>query len=112
MFRKTLVVLGLAAAMPLVGSFGGVAHAQIDVSNSKVTCVTLLQTQIKISPAVVLGGTQPATLKLKGKLAGCTSDAGGFTIPDGKSTFKAALSLPNNDCTGLVTGAPATGGAR
>ena len=109
MLRKIVVVFGFATVLPCVPWLSGAAQAQIDVSGNTVTCNTLHKTALKASPPLILGGTQPTTLKLKGKLAGCTSNAGGFLIPDDKSTLGAALALPTNDCAGLVTGLAASG---
>ena len=108
MLRRFIVVCAVAVGLSCLASFG-VAQAQIDTSNETVQCNILQKTAIKASPALILGGTQPTTLKLKGKLAGCTSSAGGFTIPDSKSTVSAVLSLPSNDCSALITGLPASG---
>jgi hypothetical protein len=79
------------------------AHAQVDVSNSTVTCNTIVKGAIKASPALVNGGTSASVFKVKGKLAACTTNAVGVTIPDGKSSFSGVINVPSNDCAALLT---------
>jgi hypothetical protein len=103
-------ILAMVTVVPFVSGSRDVAHAQVvDVSNATVTCNTILKGALKISPALVGGGTEPgATIKLKAKLAGCTASAP-ITLPDGKSSLSAVITVPDNDCTNLLSGAAASG---
>jgi hypothetical protein len=72
----------------------------VDASNSTVTCNTITKGQIKPKPSLVNGGTEPSTVKIKGKLSGCTTNAPGVTSITG--SFKGELTGGTNDCAGLV----------
>jgi hypothetical protein len=108
MRRGTPAILILTATLtPLL--FGGRALAQVDVSNSTVTCNSVLKGSLKFVPSFVNGGTATSVLvKVKGKLGGCFSSAP-VTIPDGKSSFSGTLTLPSNDCATLLGPSTATG---
>jgi len=94
--RKVIATLVLAFVLPWT------AQAQVDVSNSTVTCNTIVKGSIKLAPALVTGGTSSTVFKIKGKLAGCTTNAPGVIIPDGKSSFSGVVNIPTNDCTSLL----------
>lgn len=97
------------AAVAATLLFAATASAQIDVSNSTVTCNSILKGSMKISPALATGGVLPTVFKVQGKLAGCTTDAVGVTLVDGKSSFKGEITLPTNDCGVLAGPNTATG---
>lgn len=109
--RKWIVaattILILALALP----WESTAQVPVDVSNETITCNTIVKGSIKISPALVFGGTAPSALyKVKGKLAGCVTSAPGVAIVDGKSSFSGFIEPSSNDCAssfssaiGLVT---------
>ncbi|MCC6848775.1 MAG: hypothetical protein IT294_09760 [Deltaproteobacteria bacterium] len=75
-----------------------IAAGDIDASNSTVTCSTFLKTVFKPKPTLIVGGTQPATVSIKGKLGTCTTNAPGVTSITG--SFKGTLTMLN-DCSGF-----------
>ena len=79
-----------------------VAHAAgtVDASNSTITCNTLTKAVIQPKPTLVTGGALPATVKIKGALSGCTTNAPGVTSITG--TFSGTLTGGVNDCASLV----------
>ena len=94
---KKLIALPIAALC-----FAATAHAAgtVDASNSTITCNTILKGIIQPKPALVNGGLDPATIKIKGSLSGCTTNAPGVTSITG--TFKGELTGGMNSCAGLV----------
>jgi hypothetical protein len=85
------------------------AHAAgtVDASNSTVTCSTLTKAVIQPKPTLVNGGTLPSTVKIKGKLSGCTTNAPGVTSISG--SFSGVLSGGLNDCASLIGPTTTTG---
>lgn len=88
--------------------FAGVAHAAgtVDASNSTITCSTITKGVIKAAPPFVNGGTSPGTLKFKGKLDGCTTDAAVTSIT---GSFSGLLTFATNDCAALAGSTSSTG---
>lgn len=104
MLGSRLVKVATTASLLLAPLFVGAAHAQVDVSNASVTCNTIVKASLKASPALVLGGMAgTTTIKVKGVLGGCTSPDAAVTFPDYKSKFQGVLTVPTNDCLGLVS---------
>jgi hypothetical protein len=85
-----------------------VAHAAgtVDASNSTITCSTITKAVVKADPPFVNGGTVPGTIKFKGKLAGCTTDAAVTSIT---GTFSGLLTGGTNDCASLAGSTTSTG---
>jgi hypothetical protein len=94
---KKLLALPVAALC-----LAATAHAAgtVDASNSVITCSTITKGVIQPKPALVTGGTAPGTVKIKGSLSGCTTNAPGVTSITG--SFKGELSGGTNDCINLV----------
>jgi hypothetical protein len=94
---KKLFALPLAALC-----VAATAHAAgtVDASNSTITCNTLTKAVIQPKPALVNGGTLPATVKIKGQLSGCTTNAPGVTSISG--SFSGLLTGGLNDCGSLI----------
>jgi len=94
---KSLLALPIAA-LCLAAS----AHAAgtVDASNSTITCSTLTKAVIQPIPALRYGGTLPGTVKIKGALSGCTTNAPGVTSISG--TFGGLLTGGLNDCVNLL----------
>jgi hypothetical protein len=97
--RRLIATIG---TMALSFALASTAAAQIDVSNSTVTCNTVIKGSIKLAPALITGGALPTAFKIKGKLGGCTTNAGGVTLLDGKSSFSGVVNVPTNDCAALL----------
>ena len=97
---KKLLVLSLAALC--LSATARTAGAQVDASNSTVTCNTITKGSISLKPALMAGGTiVGGVVKIKGSLSGCTTNNGGITSITG--SFKGELaSTTTNDCTNLV----------
>jgi hypothetical protein len=95
--------LALRAAAPCLAAFciatTAIAAGDIDASNSTITCSTFTKTVFKPKPTLVVGGGVPATISIKGKLTGCTTNAPGVTSISG--SIKGTLTVPTNDCTGI-----------
>ena len=103
MLGSRIVKVATVASLLLAPLFVGAAQAQVDVSNGSVTCNTIVKASLKASPALVLGGMAgETTIKVKGVLGGCSSNDTAVSFPDNKSKFKGALTIPTNDCLGLV----------
>ena len=94
---KKLIALPVAALC-----FAATAHAAgtVDASNSTITCNTITKAVIQLKPALVTGGLLPGTVKIKGSLSGCTTNAPGVTSITG--TFKGELTGGMNDCADLI----------
>ena len=101
MFERKLIAT-IGTTMVLAFALTGTAQAQVDVSNSTVTCNTVVKGSIKLAPALITGGALPTVFKIKGKLAGCTTNAPGVTILNGKSSFSGLVNVPTNDCAALL----------
>lgn len=97
-----------AALLPLATIWGGTAVAQVDVSNNTVICGTIMKGSLKFSPVFTPSGLAPSVIKIKGKLAGCITDAG-VVIVDGKSKFSGVINFPDSNCSVLGTANTATG---
>ncbi len=91
----------LALAVSTLSLAAAVAHAAgtVDASNSTITCSTITKGVIKADPPFVNGGTAPGTLKFKGKLSGCTTDAAVTSIT---GSFSGVLTGATNDCASLA----------
>ncbi len=94
-----LAALGMAATVHAAGT--------VDASNSVITCNTITKGVIQPKPALVTGGTLPGTVKIKGTLSGCTTNAPGVTSISG--SFSGLLTGGTNDCAALVGPTPNTG---
>jgi hypothetical protein len=113
LFRK-LVLLGSTAAL-LAGSLmvGGVAHAGAtqDVSHYTVSCDTMQKGTVGFKPSLLLGGTTPEVVSIKGTLNGCTATPDGsnpaVTVVSG--SVKGSLTGGTNDCLSLLGPSTATG---
>ena len=88
----TLSALCLAATVHAAGT--------VDASNSTITCNTLTKAVIQPKPALMNGGALPATVKIKGTLSGCTTNAPGVTSISG--SFSGVLGGGVNDCASLL----------
>lgn len=112
MIRK-LFIVGTLAALPL----GVLVHANsalagpppIDVSNAKITCTSVIGAA-KLKPGLTFTGASPATIQVKGTVAGCTvtNAPSPVTITGGK--FKGVLTSGSNNCGNLL-GANAVSGS-
>lgn len=85
-------VLGAAVAAHAAGT--------VDASNSVISCNTLTKAVIQPKPALVLGGLAATTVKIKGTLSGCTTNAPGVTSITG--SFSGTLVGGLNDCASLL----------
>ena len=94
---KKLIALPIAALC-----LAATAHAAgtVDASNSVITCSTITKAVIQPKPALLNGGTLPGTVKIKGSLSGCTTNAPGVTSITG--SFKGELTGGTNDCVNLL----------
>jgi hypothetical protein len=94
---KKLLVLPIAALC-----LAATAHAAgtVDASNSVITCNTLTKAVIQPKPALINGGSLPATVKIKGTLSGCSTNAPGVTSISG--SFSGLLTGGTNDCASLI----------
>ncbi len=115
MIRK-LAVLGAAVAMPLALIIPSSQAASVtsDNSNSTVTCNTINKGTIKLKPPLTNVDQGPAVIQVKGKLAGCSTDAvdsnsDPVTLTDLKSSFKGTINAPTSDCAGLLGPSTASG---
>ena len=88
----TVSALCLAATVHAAGT--------VDASNSTITCSTLTKAVIQPKPALVNSGALPATVKIKGTLSGCTTNAPGVTSITG--SFSGLLTGGVNDCGSLI----------
>ncbi len=99
--RKLFVILA-AIMMPfaLLASGSGAAAPAIDVTNDHVTCNTINQGLIKISPAITSSGSSShAKFLFSGKLGGCVDeDNSGVTFSESKSSFKGTINVDSNTC--------------
>lgn len=72
---------------------------KIDVSNDSIICNTTVSS-VSITPALALGGTAPAVMRVKGVIAGCTvSGLHAVSILSGKLSGK--VEAPSNECVTL-----------
>ncbi len=90
------------------------ASVTSDNSNSSVTCNTINKGVIKLKPALTNVDSGPAVISLKGKLAGCSTDAvdsnsDPVTLTDLKSSFKGSITAPTSDCASLLGPSTAAG---
>jgi hypothetical protein len=94
-----------------VFAYAPLARAQTDVTNDHVFCASIVAGSIKFSPPLTGTGNVPLTVKVKGKLSGCSdSDHGTIKFIDGKSSFKGTLTGGTvNNCT-LIVGSPPLAG--
>lgn len=97
---KKLLALRAAALCLTSLCVVGAAHAAggVDASNSIVTCSTFTKAVLKPKPTLVIGGTLPATISVKGKLTACVTNNAGITSIGG--SFKGTLTMLN-DCAGF-----------
>ena len=94
---KKMLVVSIAAVC-----LAATAHAAgtVDASNSVITCNSLTKASIQLKPALVTGGALPSTVKIKGALSGCTTNAPGVTSISG--SFSGTLTGGTNDCVNLI----------
>jgi hypothetical protein len=108
-----LVPLGFGMHALSTGGAAGASTPKFDNSTDTVHCGSF-SGKITISPALVLGGTTPTTISVKGTLNGCTDNTGkvsGSTTSDTAFTGKVTgtLSGANNNLTSLVGCSSANG---
>jgi hypothetical protein len=94
---KKMLVVPIAALC-----FAATAQAAgtVDASNSTITCNSLIKAGIQLKPGLVNGGTLPTSVKIKGQLSGCTTNAPGVTSISG--SFSGTLTGGTNSCVSLI----------
>jgi len=105
-FVRGTMAVAVGALTLLVASH---ASAQVDNSNSTVSCDTITKAVFKPKPALTVAGGFPAVIGVSGVLSGCTTNAPGVTIPDFKSKFKGVINSADNGCAGLAGPSASTG---
>jgi hypothetical protein len=106
-FVRGMAAIAVGAFTLLVAQH---ASAQVDNSNSTVSCNTITKAVFKPKPALTTAGGLGATvIQVSGVLSGCTTNAPGVTIPDFKSKFKGVINSADNGCAGLAGPSPSTG---
>ncbi len=114
MFRKITVLGGIATLIGgslLVGSAGAAGPPPIDATNYTIKCDTFTKATAGFKPSLVLGGTLPDAIKIKGTLSGCVATPNGanpaVTVVSG--SVSGLLNATNNDCLSLLGPSTAAG---
>jgi hypothetical protein len=100
--RHLLLVAGAVLGAAVTAHAAGT----VDASNSFIQCNTFTKASIKLIPALVNGGTALTTVKIKGALSGCVTNAGVTSI---SGTVSGVLTGGTNDCINLIGTIPSTG---
>jgi hypothetical protein len=93
------LVAGLAQAAPL----------KVDVGNDSITCSTVVGATVSISPPLSFAGAaNRATIRVKGKLAGCV-DTTNPSVLIASGSFSGTLTGETNNCSALSGTQPVHG---
>lgn len=101
------VTLPVSTGLFILGSGSASAVTKYDNSTDTVSCGSIVLGKVTIQPALAIGGTQPTTIKVSGKLFGCTDGLGnlnakGNTLaPDFEGVFSGTLAGTSNNVTSL-----------
>lgn len=115
MIRKLLVVaaaIAVPAGLVIGGATAGAKTPPINATNDTATCTTV-SGSVKFSPAVSSSEAAGVTTStVKATLGGCTTNAAGLTITNGKTTGSfndGSHAAGTNGCSTLVGASPESG---
>lgn len=101
------VTLPVSSGLFILGAGSASAVTKYDNSTDTVSCGSIVLGKITITPALSISGSSPTTIKVSGKLFGCTDGnsalnaKGNVLAPDFEGVFSGTLSGTSNSVTSL-----------